>query len=103
MSLCLAQLLKIIYFWYWPEEGVGSPETGVRDGCELPCGWYGSSSGPGKAASARSHLAVALTLKVSNVIFNSSLHRKKYVDIFKKNPTDVNIYNMKLLNFFSFK
>lgn len=28
------------------EEGIGSPETGVTDGCELSRGWWELNSGP---------------------------------------------------------
>ena len=29
-----------------PEEGVGSPGTGITDGCEPPCGCWESNPGP---------------------------------------------------------
>lgn len=32
------------YSWR-PEEGIQSPETGVTDGCELPCGCREQNSG----------------------------------------------------------
>lgn len=28
-----------------PEEGIGSPKTGVAGGCELPCGFWEPNSG----------------------------------------------------------
>lgn len=36
MSLCASVCMQ--YSWR-PEEGIQSPETGVTDGCELPCGF----------------------------------------------------------------
>lgn len=29
-----------------PEEGIGSPKTGVAGGCELPCGFWDLNPGP---------------------------------------------------------
>lgn len=35
----------MVYMWK-PEKGVGSLEMGIKDGCELPYGCWGSNPGP---------------------------------------------------------
>ena len=43
---CLSMYHVCAWCLWWPEEGIGSPGTGVTDSCELPCGCWELNPGP---------------------------------------------------------
>lgn len=51
LPVCTCLYLTFVpgaWFPQRPEEGVGSPGTGVTDGCQLPCGFWESNPDPQK-------------------------------------------------------
>lgn len=45
LSACMYVHHKCAWCSWSPEEGIGSPGTGIGNGCELPGGW-GTKPGP---------------------------------------------------------
>lgn len=46
LPACMSEHNVCVWCCWEPEEGVGSPQTGVNDSCEMSCGCLESNQGP---------------------------------------------------------